>query len=356
MATATALEHLTTRLVGFLLSQASDDFGEAVEIQCAVPGYPLLIGAAFPLSLIARALDRAAPHDAEVQAVVARLAETLLQFGDADGWRYFTLCPDIPPDADDLAQVMALLVERRHPDRAALLAGPLRRLALNAVGPGRFRTWLTATAAEAAGADATWAAGHDPVHPEVVANLLHALLLFDAEAFRDDIVAGAAWLATRKEHGRWSSYWYFGHGYGTHLALRLLAAVGRRWHDALPVLADVQDAARKALLSSQRADGSWEVERPPLGLVELGGAWEPESGRALETALCLAALSELPIDDALGAARERAIGYLAGIQEADGGFAAEPYYFTMGLMPHRSRALTAAAVLSAVTFAGQEGG
>lgn len=356
MATVSALEHLKTHLVGFLLSQASDDFGEAVEIQCAVPGYPLLIGAAFPLSLIARALDRAAPHDVEVQAVVARLLETLLQFEDADGWRYFTLCPDIPPDADDLAQVMTLLIERRHPDRAALLAGPLHRMALNAVAPGRFRTWLVATPAEAEVADATWAAGHDPVHAEVVANLLYALLLFDAEAWHEDIVAGAAWLASRHERGRWSSYWYFGHGYGTHLVLRLLAAVGRRWPDALPVLADVQEAARKALLSSQRADGSWEVERPPLGLVELGGAWEPEGGRALETALCLSALSELPIDVALGAARDRAIAYLAGIQEADGGFAADPYYFTMGLMPHRSRALTAAAVLASVTFAGQAGG
>ncbi len=355
MASTAIDSRLVSSLLGFLMAQAADDFSEAVELQGAVPGYPLLIGATFPLSLIASALDRAAPSDPEVQAVVARLVEALVGFGDEDGWRYFTICPDIPPDADDLAQVVAILAERRHPQAAMLLAGPLRRLARNAQGTGRYRTWLVDTPEEAAQADFTWAAGRDPVHPEVVANVLYALWRLDREAWRDDILAGARWLLTRQQAGLWASYWYYGHGYGTHLVLRLLAAVAETWPGEVAGLPDAQAAARESLLAAQEALGGWKVAQAPLGLLELGEAWESGPERALETALCLSALTYLPVDDTVRMAQERAIAYLASIQEPDGGFAAEPYYFTMGRIPHQSRCLTAAAVLSAAAFVGHGG-
>lgn len=357
MATSrTPSEQLKARLLGFLAGQADDDFAESVEIQTAVPGYPLLIGAVFPLTLILLALDQAAPEDPAVQEVVTRLLGSLVLFGDADGWRYFNLCAEIPPDADDLAQVITLLVRRRHSDREAVLAGPLRRLVDNAQGKGRFRTWLVASAAEAETVDRQWAAGRDPVHPEVVANLLHALCLLDAEAWRGEILAGAEWLVTLQDAGLWASYWYYGHGYGTHQVLRLIAAVSERWPDEAARLASAQHAARSALLGAQRPDGSWEVARAPMGLLELGGTWELPPERALETALILSALHYLPPDEATLAAKERAIAFLESSQAPDGGFAAEPYYFTVGLQPHQSRCLTSAAVLSALSFAGHGGG
>lgn len=351
MATTSLQSSLTSRVRGFLMNQAAEDFAEAVEVQCAVPGYPLLIGAAFPLSLVARALDQSAPDDPAVQAVVSRLVETLVGFGDEDGWRYFTICPDIPPDTDDLAQVVTILAERGHPERAALLAGPLRRLVLNSRGPGRFRTWLVAAPEEAEAADRTWVAGSDPVHPEVVANVLFALWRHDADAWREDVLAGARWLLTRQVDGLWASYWYYGHGYATHLVLRLLAAIDATWPDALPGCEVAQLAARRALLGAQGPDGSWPVTQPPLAFLELGAAWEPGPERTLETALCLSALAYVPSDETVRLARSRAIAYLASVQAEDGGFAADPYYFTMGRIPHQSRCLTAAAVLSALTSA-----
>lgn len=348
-----ATDRLKARLLGFLLPHAADGFAEAVEVQFAVPGYPLLIGAIFPLAQILLTLDRAAPQEAEVQATVAHLVESLVLLGDDDGWRYFNLCPEIPPDSDDLAHLITVLCARDHPERGRLLVGPLRRLAENVQAPGRYRTWLTTSPESAREADARWASGADPVHPEVMANLLHALLLLDADTWRRDILAGADWLAGLQEAGLWASYWYYGHGYGTHLVLRLFAGIGRRWPEEAPRFAAAQHAARDALVGTQRHDGSWGAVRPPMGVVELGGSWDPPEGRALETALCLSALSQLRSDPSTRAARDRAIAYLEESQAPDGGFEAEPYYFTMGLMPHQSRCLTSSAVLDSLSSDGQ---
>jgi len=324
------------RAVDFLLAQAGNGFQEALEIQIGLMGVPVLIGSVFPVSLILLALRQADPERA--REVIETESRAISDLGAEDGWRYFNLSPDIPPDADDLAQAIALL------GPSARLAGPLARLLANEVAPGRFRTWLVADPAVAAEADERWAAGPAAVHPEVVANLLASLLALDPERFRESAVAGIDWLLIRADEGLWSSYWYYGAAYGTYQVLRLLD-LAERCFGPHPTWSEAREQARAALLATRDPSGGWRVQRAPVGLVALGGPMpEPARPGVLETAYATAALRLADVElDAL----EPAFDFLVACQEADGGFPAEPFYFTLGLRPHQSRCLTTAAVLLA---------
>ncbi|HEY9855921.1 MAG TPA: prenyltransferase/squalene oxidase repeat-containing protein [Stenomitos sp.] len=350
MATLSTPKLLRERVLSFLKSQAADGFQEAVDVQVGLFGQALLISSVFSLSMIALALHGAAGDDPECAAIVSREADLLAKLADEAGWRYFNLFADIPPDTDDLAQAIALLVAARHPERDGLLKGPLERLERNRVVPGRFRTWLVGSEAEAAAADAQWVAGRDPVHVEVVANVLNAVAGYDPARFRADLVAGADWLVAHQRAGLWESYWYYGHGYGTHLVLRLLSALERLRPELGERFAPAREAALDAILASQGPDGGWEARCAPTGLTEHGIEWRPTGSGALETALMLSALGTLGWPEGAAPAVERALGFLADRQDPDGGFAAEPYFFTLGMAPHQSRCLTSAAVLSSVSF------
>lgn len=341
---------LREHVLSFLKAQAADGFQEAVDVHLGLFGQAVLISSVFPVSLVALALHGAAPQDPEVEAIVAREADTLAKLGDDAGWRYFNLFPEMPPDSDDLAQAIALLVAARHPEREHLLSGPIERLLKNREAPGRFRTWLVASPQEAEAADALWVAGRDPVHPEVVANVLSALAQWDAPRFRDDLLAGVDWLMTCQDGGLWESYWYYGKGYGTYQVLRLMRTLEALWPDLAGRFEASRQAARVAILERQQADGGWEATCAPSGLREAGIAWEPSGTGAWETALMLSALASTGHAEA---ARARALEFLASRQEPDGGFAAEPYFFTLGMAPHQSRCLTSAAVLAALSSGGQ---
>lgn len=343
---AQAMQH---RALPFIKAQSSDRFQEALDIQVGLQGYPLLIGSVFQIGWIVLALQGAYPADAEAQRIVAEEVGALTALGDEAGWRYFNMFPDIPPDTDVLAQVMVVLHATGYPDRSNLLRGPLALLARNSEGPGRFRTWMAESKEAAREADARWLGGPDPVHPEVVANILFTLGLEDPDRFREDILQGLRWLASRQQDGLWASYWYYGHAYGTYQALRLFCWASERWPDVAAELAPTVQAAREALLNSQQSDGGWKIAHAPLGLELLEVSYElPPTPTGLETAWGLLALAQLSRDAEVGAAMERARVYLAGLQEADGGFQADPFYFTLGLEPYRSRTLTTAVVVMAL--------
>lgn len=329
----------------FLKAQANEGFPDALDLQFGLLGRPVLVGSVFQVAIAALALVVALPDDAEARAIAGREADALLALGTPEGWRYYNLCPEIPPDTDVLAQVLTLLHRLgRVPD----LSGPLALLAANRVQPGCYRTWLCATAEEAAAADALWGAAANPVHPEVVANLHGALLALAPSEHDEDARAGAAWVAERAVGGLYPSYWYYGLGYGTYQAMRLFALLSRRGGSG--DLAEATACARDAVLATQLSSGGWAATQAPEGLLALGGAHAPEAeAGALETAFMIMALRHLAPDAGVREALGRAEAFLGTCQHPDGGFAAEPFYFTLGPRPLASRALTTAAVLLALS-------
>jgi squalene-hopene/tetraprenyl-beta-curcumene cyclase len=178
------------------------------------------------------------------------------------GWSYFPDLPELPPDADDLAQIIQVLVRtQRGADLEQYCEQPLRILLQDGVHEnGAIETWIVPTSAttmeqqlQRLWIEQAWGQGADP---EVMANLLYALALYDSQRFSKPISHGIDYLTTQQQsNGSWQSTWYHGDYYGTYVCLRLLALV---CPDSPAV-----DRGIDFLLSHQLTDGSW-------GLTEAG--------------------------------------------------------------------------------------
>lgn len=250
------------------------------------------------------------------------------------GWSYFPDRPEEPPDADDLGQVMQVLL--RTGRRRDVVEPAESALAVlfrdNAYEDGSFDTWIIP------------AVGRTPLHElqatnaakfrgdrtgEVVANLLYALVLYDPKRFDDRIRRGVSFLETHQDaEGSWSSFWYVGPFYGTYVCLRLLAVAA----PGSPAVARGVDFLRRA----EREDGGWGI----------GEASDP-----LSTSLALLGLALGAGREALEPARvEKALSFLRAGRQEDGGWAAVPF-ITMPQLEHNptyaSRTLTTAYVLKA---------
>jgi squalene-hopene/tetraprenyl-beta-curcumene cyclase len=112
-----------------------------------------------------------------------------------------------------------------------------------------------------------WGTGSDP---EVIANLIYALVLFDKQRFANDINRGIQFLLDNHEgQYRWKSTWYYGNYYGTYVAVRALCAANAN--------KSVIEGVINFIEKSRLPNGSW--------------ALEGKDGDALQTALALLALS-----------------------------------------------------------------
>lgn len=347
MTTAETARQIGQSALSFLMAQAGDGFQEALDLQFGLHGHPVVIASVFPVGLVLHALLAYAPDDPEVRAIALKEADQFAMLGEAHGWRYYNLCPEIPPDTDDLAVVTALFsLLGVHRDR---LSEPLRCLEANAVAPGRYRTWLAVTEADRAAADRRWGVGPSPVQPEVTAHMLWALSIADAPAHVEALREGARWLATLQAGGLWETYNYYGATYGTYQALRLYRALEGHWPELESEFRASRAAARDALIATQEPTGGWIAHVVPHGVRDQGGTYQaPSQAGVLETAFAISALASLEREPRVEAALARGIRYLGSMQQEDGGFGAEPYYYTIGLVPHQSRCLTAAAALAAV--------
>ena len=211
-----------------------------------------------------------------IQREVTYLVDCRLRRG-VGGWSYFPTLPELPPDADDLGQVIQVLVRSGHTPLAdAHAAAPLRVLFRDCMHEdGSFETWIipardrtAAQERQLAAARKHWGTGPDA---EVMANLLHALMLFDAPRFATECHRGAQFIERcQQPDGSWSCRWYFGPYYGTYACSRFLRAL--RPHT------DSVARAAAFIRGCQRSDGSWSQ---PTGNV----------GDALSTALALLALA-----------------------------------------------------------------
>jgi squalene-hopene/tetraprenyl-beta-curcumene cyclase len=176
------------------------------------------------------------------------------------GWSYFPNLPELPPDADDLAQVMQVLLgSNRHTEVEKYCETPLKVLLEDCSYPdGSFETWIVPASnltpeqeRQVQFIKNAWGRGADN---DVIANLLYALTLYDKNRFTDVIAQGITYLESQQQcDGSWLSTWYYGAYYGTYVCLRLLVAT----KPDSPAISK----ALNFLRSSQLDDGGWGLEK-----------------------------------------------------------------------------------------------
>lgn len=256
------------RALSFILAQWEYGFREAAHV-LAFPreqgfsvGHDRHEGDIFARALIADALQCAnqvlnGALDRQIEREIAYLLSARRGEG-VGGWSYFPTLVELPPDADDLAQILLLLLQDGQKQRAAALCLPaIQTLLRYGTHPdGGIETWIVPSPPrsdeqrlQAQWVELAWGKGADA---EVMANLLHALALYDSRSFAQTIAAGANYIASRQEpDGSWRSSWYHGPFYGTFVCMRLLAGIAPQ-HPAV-------ERAFAFLISSQRNDGGWAM-------------------------------------------------------------------------------------------------
>lgn len=343
---ANPMTHPIENAHDFLLAQSDGGFRGAWEIASGYRGAPLLLGTVFPLAFIGFALAHPALRSQSAREVAEREAATIIDLGEPEGWRYFNLFPEIPPDADDLAHVIHLLILLDWPERQALLEAPLAFLDKNFHPDGSCNTWLVEDPSKAHEARKSWAGGPDLCHAEVLGNLLSALAAHAPDRYAERLLKGSRWLIQRHRPKGWEAYWYWGWGYGSFRAIHALRASAAHLPKLAPEARPVVEATVASLLERQTPDGAWIPERAPVD----SAAELAQRPSVLETAFSLEALLAAGdwAPDAMREPIERATAWLASQQASDGAWEAEPLYFTLGRQPYQSREVTTAIALRAV--------
>ena len=249
------------------------------------------------------------------------------------GWRYYGNLPELPPDADSLAQVMRVLLGTGHRDAVvAHCESPLGVLLdQNRHPDGSFETWIIPgrdrTVLEQRHAELVPAAGKNGPDCDVMANMMVSLRAYDPVRFAEVIARAADYLkAQQLEDGTWPTRWYFGPSYGMYICLRAL--------EAERGAADTVARTAGFLRRSQRDNGGWGT----------GAVSEP-----LTTALALlglAAAQRMTGDGTDRERAERALAFLRSEREADRGWAAQKF-INVGRKQYGSQTVTTAFVLRA---------
>lgn len=190
------------------------------------------------------------------------------------GWAYFPGLKELPTDADDLAQVMQVFIRYGFTKAFPYFDEPLEILLNEQANSDAWETWILPNASktdeqelQTLWINKAWGTGSDP---EVVANLIYALVLFDKQRFAKDINRGIQFLLDNHEgQYRWKSTWYYGNYYGTYVAVRALCAANAD--------KSVIEGVINFIEKSRLHNGSWGLEG--------------KDGDALQTALALLALS-----------------------------------------------------------------
>lgn len=169
------------------------------------------------------------------------------------GWNYFPAIPELPPDCDDLGEILLVLLKMAHPKISDYCDGIIKHALWGQKSDGSISTWI----ASPNDADSirfrekiysVWGSQPDT---EVIANFLFALWKYNPDRFGKNIEKGAAYIAGKQDpEGFWSSTWYYGPYYGTMVCCRLLRLVGG--YDA-----NLQ-MARNFLLRSRNDNGNWD--------------------------------------------------------------------------------------------------
>lgn len=244
----------------------------------------------------------------EVGEEVTPIWHALIENRSEDGWHYYPHEPLIPPDADDLGQVLqfAAALGLESGEREKWLRGPIFNLLANIEPDGRVHTWL---------ADGDRYRHEELIWPgdeceAVMGNAYYGLWLIDGERHAALFDQGARFLLKRFQAPfGWESF-YYTPVYNAFVITRFLAAWG--------------DATLDVRLKSEIEACLAEVTRYWRGLQRLDGGW----GTPQQTAI---ALDLLMMRGALSATDvKRGCLYLADHQWPDGGWPAEKFFVCPG--------------------------
>ena len=228
------------------------------------------------------------------------------------GWAYFPDLRELPPDADDLAQVMQVLLRADYSQTAIQYFEDALNVLFNdqANADNGWESWIIPKnnqteeqQLQTIWVNKAWGTGSDI---EVVANLVYALILFDSERFAPSIERGISFLLNlHKNSYCWESTWYYGDYYGTYVSLRAICAANGPESTIEGAIAFIEN--------SRQPDGSWA---------------EREESSPLQTALALLALSigkkhiDLTIDEQWLAS---SLSYLQQTYDENGSWPASPF-------------------------------
>jgi squalene-hopene/tetraprenyl-beta-curcumene cyclase len=292
-------------------------------------GPEVQLGDVFARALIAGSLLDADAHaDGQLRPCIDREARYLAAARRAEPglWSYFPGLPELPPDADDAAEVLRILFRygaagRLVPPERTLVPqeeiGACLELAFGdcAHPDGSFETWLVprgqddAVARQREYSRRFWGEGPDV---EVMANLLDVAVQLDPVRYAEPVRRGTRYiLAAQDDDGSWPAMWYHGGLYPAYACCRLLAGPA----------CSRQAAPRQAV---SRCAGFIEAR------VVADGGWAADAGRdpdPVSTALALLALAEIrragvTVPNGL---TERGLRQLARWQAPDGGMPAAPF-------------------------------
>jgi squalene-hopene/tetraprenyl-beta-curcumene cyclase len=324
----------------WLLGQWRLGFREAAHVMRFPPeagftGPDVQLGDTFARALVAGSLLDADTHaDGQLRPCIEREARYLAAARRPEPglWSYFPSLPELPPDADDDAEVLRVLF--RHgaagelvpPARALVPQEEIRACLELAFGEcahpdGSFETWLVprgqggAAARQREYSRRFWGEGPDV---EVMANLLDAAAQFDPVMYAEPVRRGTRYiLAAQDDDGSWPATWYHGKLYAAYACCRLLAGPA----GAQPTAREQATTGPAAL---SRCAGFIEAQ------VAADGGWAADAERdpdPVSTALALLALAEMhqagiAVPYALV---ERGLRRLACWQGPDGGMPVAPF-------------------------------
>lgn len=251
------------------------------------------------------------------------------------GWSYLGSVPELPPDADDLAAIMRVLVRLGGRPLAGACDEAVRLTLDGTEASGGFPTWIVqrhpATVLDAQMVDYVKIVGGGGVHPDVVAHLADSLRLADQRRYGRAVAGCAAYLAGAQEpDGSWRSAWYAGPYYGTFRAARVLGTASA-WPDSC-------ERAQAFLVRRQSSHGGW-------------GTGEDETLSTAFAVLALHALAPRECADVIAAGADR----LRATQQPDGDWPSGPWIAFPtrgGTVSYSSPATTTAFGLSALLCAG----
>ena len=339
-------KHVALQSLAFIFKQWKLGFGEL----CHIMRFPQAMGHTakgeyqhgdtFQRAIIADILyDVNALVASQLDPMIAYEADYLLSRQCSDstgGWRYFPDLPELPPDADDLAQIMQVFLKCGRMDWLAdHCETPLSVLLRDNVhDDGSFETWIIPNASrssdqerQVAWAKNAWGIGPDC---EVMANLLYALALYDADRFQHTIEKGVDFIeAAQADDGSWISTWYHGPFYGIYVCLRLLT---KTRPNSPAIRAGVEFLRR-----TQHSDGGWGLD---------------ETSDALSTALALLGLATTRGVTDERARAQAALGYLTASMDGENSWhGAALIRMDTGsrIVSYGSRTITTAYVLHAAT-------
>jgi squalene-hopene/tetraprenyl-beta-curcumene cyclase len=252
-------------------------------------------GDIFQRALIADTLcDAIASGHNELQPVAIYESQYLIKNRNKTGiggWQYFPTVPEVAPDADDLAQVMQVLLRLGMKKEVAMYCEKPLSVLLNDnySSDGSLKTWIIpkhnrslieeqqAKFNSIEFANGKW---NESADNEVIANIIYALALYDNERFESYIMKSLQFLALRQEEqGYWKSRWYFGNYYGTYLCTKLFSIASSN--------TQIIERAIGFIIDTQHEDGGWGEfqESDPLhtalALLTLGVAHQQNSHNRL---------------------------------------------------------------------------